>query len=117
MENINCDECNFSNQYCYDCKYRYCHHENCKYQKLINRTECKLNDDLFWIDIDWEENDKVSNLAFERYLTWLTNHGFGFKHPPSFKRYMLYRSDGMPVTDCGYHTGTLYFYKIRKGDD
>lgn len=105
--------CDFSDYYCFNCPTRFCTQPDIKYQKLINRTLQHLEEQLFWIDVDFEETDVLSLAAFENYKYWLQEHGY-FPTGTSFKTWIIYDTNGKPVNDGGYHNGTLYFRKIKK---
>ena len=106
-------DCNFSECYCYDCPYRYCHHEDDMYIKLVNQSKYQIKYGLYWISIGFEYNDTIALRAFERYKEWLKAHGFEGT-TPSYKTWIAYRDDKTPAVDCGYHQGTFYFHKIEK---
>ena len=109
-------ECHDNRLWCYDCEYRYCSLEEMKYTKLKRRASEHISEGLFWIDIDFERDDEVSLRAFERFKKWMRSMGYKVGEP-SYKTWIEYREDASnePVIDCGYHTGTAYFHKIKKG--
>lgn len=108
-------ECDSTGMWCYNCQYRYCHLENKKYEKLKMRTEDHIKDGLYWISIDFERTDEVSQRAFARYRKWLEADKGLVGREPSYKKWILYNEDTHePATGCGYHTGTFYFHPKRK---
>lgn len=110
--------CNAVKLWCYQCPHRYCQNEDAKYKKLKLRAEDNLVEEipLHFVEIDFENNDKVANGAFERFRKWLEAEGY-VGGEPRYKEWILYRSDKPtePVTECGYHGGTFYFHKFKKG--
>ena len=108
-------DCDFSERYCYDCPYRYCHHEDDMYIKLVNQSKSQIKNGLYWISISFEYNDTIALRAFERYKKWLNTQGFEFEGT-TYKTWIAYRSDGAPAVGCGYHTGTFYFHKVESED-
>lgn len=113
------DDCKSTGMWCYDCPYRYCHFEDEKYEKLKMRTEDHINDGLYWIDIDFERTDEVSQRALARYRKWLEAEKGLVGREPSYKEWMSSNEDDIPEsTTCrlyrSYHTGTFYFRPKRK---
>lgn len=110
-------DCDSMGMWCYDCPYRHCRFEDEKYDKLKRRTEDHIKDGLYWIDIDFERADEVSQRAFARYRKWLEAEKGCVGREPSYKKWISYNEyTREPATGCGYHTGTFYFHKKqRKG--
>lgn len=105
--------CNFSELYCYACLHRYCQCEDEKYEKLKNRAKDNITEGLYWIDIDFEADDNIAKRAFDRFRKWLETEGF-VGRDPSYKKWIVNNDENKPATDCGYHTGTFYFHKIKE---
>lgn len=113
------DDCKSTGAWCYNCKYRYCHFEDAKYEKLKMRTEDHIKDGLYWISIDFEKADEVSQRAFARYRKWLEAEKGLVGREPSYKEWIFYNNEDAsePMRGRAYHTGTFYFHPKRKEED
>lgn len=117
--NKNKFDCDSTGMWCYDCPYRYCHLENKKYEKLKMRTEDHIKEGLYWISIDFENTDEVSQRAFARYKKWLEAEKGCVGCEPSYKEWILWNKEDIPESMKSriyhsYHTGTFYFHPKRK---
>lgn len=106
---------------CYDCPNKRttlkCNNEQMKYYHLMMRIRSAIRDydNKYWIDIDFDHDDKVANAALSKCMNWLTDNGYTYGEP-TYRSWCMYADNGKPVVDCGCHHGTLYFHKRKKVD-
>lgn len=102
---------------CYDCPNKYstthCGNEDMKYNVIINDIKSAINmfgDKKFWMSVDWDENDEVAMRAWKKVEKWLKDRGYKCGSM-TYRKFIVYSTDGKPVVSCGHHTGTVYIRK------
>lgn len=111
---MNSDRC--AGYYCVACPHgRFCSNEDEMFNRLVESTKYHVEKwGLYWIDICFEEQDRVARNAFDRYREWLKHYGFTGREL-SYKKYINYCSDTLePCYGCGCYTGTFYFKPIKE---